>query len=256
MTKFLKSLDDLKVLESEESLAFVPTMGALHAGHLSLVDLAQKHAKKVIVSIFVNPTQFGANEDLDKYPRPLEEDLKKLALKKVDYVFLPDTDLIYPHGLKISHYANKELNDVLCGAKRPGHFDGVCTVLQKFFTLINPDFLVLGQKDYQQLMVVKDLIQTQGLDIEIIEAPVVREADGLAMSSRNRYLYDDERQKAALLNKALDAVIAKEQSIDEAKVHLSESGLELEYLEEHWGRLFIAAKLGNTRLIDNKEILK
>ena len=254
MTEFLKNLDDLKVLEAQESLAFVPTMGALHAGHLSLVDIAQKHAKKVIVSIFVNPTQFGANEDLAKYPRPLEEDLKKLAFKKVDYVFLPDTDLIYPHGLKISHYANKELNDILCGAKRPGHFDGVCTVLHKFFTLIKPQYAVFGQKDYQQLMVVKDLIKTQELDIEIIEAPIIREADGLAMSSRNRYLYDDERQKAALLNKALDAVIAKEQSIDEAKAHLNSNGLEVEYLEEHWGRLFVAAKLGNTRLIDNKAL--
>lgn len=247
--KILKKENDLIDLEAD--LAFVPTMGALHAGHLELVEIAKATNKKVVVSIFVNPTQFGKNEDLDKYPRTLDDDKQKLKNLDVDYLFLPDQNLIYPQGLSITHFANDNLTHCLCGLQRPGHFDGVCTVVYKLFSLLKPQIAVFGEKDYQQLMIIKDLVKQENLNIEIIQAPIVRENSGLAMSSRNQYLTDLQKQDAALLYENLLKIKNQDLTIEEAKVFLTTKGFEIEYLETRWNRLFIAAKLGTVRLIDN-----
>lgn len=249
--QILKTKNDLKKIQDKTKLALVPTMGALHEGHLSLVKIAQSYAETVIVSIFVNPTQFGPNEDLSKYPRPIEDDIKKLESLNVDFLFLPDASELYPQGLEITHFANKELSHALCGLNRPGHFDGVCTVVYKLFDLIKPDYAIFGQKDYQQLLIIKDLVKTQQIMLQVIEAEIFREADGLAMSSRNVYLSKEQRLLAPKLNKALKSVAQGKQSIDEAKLELISFGFELDYLETRWDRVFIAAKLGSTRLIDN-----
>jgi len=226
-------------------------MGALHAGHSSLIEIAREYSKKLVVSIFVNPTQFGPSEDLENYPRPIEDDISKLKKLDVDYLFLPEQELIYPDGLEVTHYADKDLANALCGLNRPGHFDGVCTVVYKLFDLVKPKYAVFGEKDFQQLKIIQDLVVRENLDIEIISAPILREEDGLAMSSRNLYLDPDERQKAAKLNQVLKAIVENRKSIDEAKKEILELGFELDYLEEKWGRVFLAAKLGQTRLIDN-----
>jgi pantoate--beta-alanine ligase len=249
--QILKTKNDLKKIQSKTKLALVPTMGALHEGHLSLVKISQSYAETVIVSIFVNPTQFAPNEDLSKYPRPIEDDIKKLESLNVDFLFLPDASELYPQGLEITHYANKELSQALCGLNRPGHFDGVCTVVYKLFDLIKPDYAIFGQKDYQQLLIIKDLVRTEQIMLEIIEAEIFREADGLAMSSRNVYLNKEERLLAPELNRALKSVAQSKQSIDEAKLELISLGFELDYLETRWNRIFVAAKIGSTRLIDN-----
>lgn len=249
--KILKTKSDLESISRTTKLALVPTMGALHEGHLSLVKLAQKNADQVVVSIFVNPTQFAPNEDLDKYPRPLEEDIKKLESLNVDYLFLPDEELLYPNGQELSHYADKELSNILCGLNRPGHFDGVCTVVYKLFDLIKPDAAVFGEKDYQQLLIIRDMVRKEKLDIEIINAPILREVDGLAMSSRNVYLNLDDRKKATALNEQLTYISKGEKNIAEAKQYLEELGFKVDYLEKAYGRIFIAAKIGSTRLIDN-----
>lgn len=247
--KILKTENDLNDLDTD--LAFVPTMGALHAGHLELVRIAKATNKKVVVSIFVNPTQFGKNEDLDKYPRTLDDDKQKLKSLDVDYLFLPDQALIYPQGLAITHYANDNLAHCLCGLQRPGHFDGVCTVVYKLFSLLKPQIAVFGEKDYQQLMIIKDLVKHEKLNIEIVQAPVVREDSGLAMSSRNQYLTDLQKQDAALLYENLAKIKNQELTIEDAKVFLTTKGFQIEYLEQRWQRLFLAAKLGTVRLIDN-----
>ena len=247
--KILKTENDLNDLDTD--LAFVPTMGALHAGHLELVRIAKATNKKVVVSIFVNPTQFGKNEDLDKYPRTLDDDKQKLKSLDVDYLFLPDQALIYPQGLVITHYANDNLAHCLCGLQRPGHFDGVCTVVYKLFSLLKPQIAVFGEKDYQQLIIIKDLVKQEKLNIEIVQAPVVREDSGLAMSSRNQYLTDLQKQDAALLYENLAKIKNQELTIEDAKVFLTTKGFQIEYLEQRWKRLFLAAKLGTVRLIDN-----
>ena len=188
-----------------EKVAFVPTMGFLHEGHLSLVDCARRAGDKVVVSIFVNPTQFGPNEDLDQYPRDLERDLSLLAERGTDIVFLPAEEEIYPFGFATS-VAVRGLTDRLCGTSRPVHFGGVATVVTKLFNLIQPDVAVFGQKDYQQLQVIRRMTRDLNLPIEIVGAPTIREPDGLAMSSRNAYLSADERRAAPALFAALTAV--------------------------------------------------
>ncbi len=249
--KILKTKADLKLISREKTLSLIPTMGALHEGHLSLVNLAQTSADQVIVSIFVNPTQFGPNEDLEKYPRSIEEDIKKLEALNIDYLFLPSEAVLYPNGRVLTHYANKELSNALCGLNRPGHFDGVSTVVYKLFDLIKPDSAIFGEKDYQQLLIIKDMVENESLDIEIIGAPILREKDGLAMSSRNVYLSIEDREKVAELNKCLGAIVNNQESVEKVKVYLSSLGFELDYLEKLWGRVFIAVKIGSSRLIDN-----
>jgi pantoate--beta-alanine ligase len=183
-------------------IGFVPTMGFLHEGHMSLVREARKMADIVIVSIFVNPAQFGPSEDLARYPRDVTRDAEQLSAENVDYIFLPKTEEIYPEGYR-TYIKVRELSDVLEGAVRPGHFEGVTTVVLKLFQAVDPHFSYFGQKDAQQLVIIRRMVQDLNLDVEIIRLPIVREADGLAMSSRNVYLSPEERKAAPVLYRAL-----------------------------------------------------
>lgn len=186
-------------------VAFVPTMGNLHAGHLSLVSLAKTYADKVVVSIFVNPLQFGPNEDFDQYPRTYDADKASLiALGDADILFMPSVDTVYPSGLGQTQVCvPKALTGLLEGASRPGHFDGVTTVVLKLLQMVQPDFAVFGQKDYQQLLVIKKMVQDLAMPVQIVSGPIARDVDGLALSSRNQYLTADQRSIAPHLYKAL-----------------------------------------------------
>lgn len=184
----------------------VPTMGALHEGHLQLIDRAREYAGEggeVVVTIFVNPIQFGPGEDLDRYPRTLDADLASCAARGADAAFVPEADAMYCDDASISIDENS-LSRRLCGTRRPGHFDGVCTVVTKLFNLTQPDAAVFGQKDYQQLVVIRRLVRDLNFPVEIIAAPIVREVDGLALSSRNRYLSDEHRRQALVLSQSLN----------------------------------------------------
>lgn len=186
------------------SIGFVPTMGALHAGHMALVELAKKECSQVFASIFLNPTQFGPNEDLSKYPRPLEADLEKLASAKVDGLFLPEPAEIYPPGF--STYVHVEgLSERLEGKSRPGHFRGVATVVMKLLEIVQPHYAYFGRKDAQQVRIIQQMVRDLNLDVELVICPIVREADGLAMSSRNTYLAGEDRKAATVLYRALQA---------------------------------------------------
>lgn len=258
--KLLKTIEDLKQIDRSGTLCLIPTMGALHDGHLSLVELAKENADKVCVSIFVNPLQFGEGEDLDKYPRILESDLEKLAKLEVDYVFAPETEEIYPNKTGLPHdkvarndviKANKKLTDCLCGMTRPGHFDGVCIVVKRLFDLIRPDSAVFGEKDYQQLMVIEDMVSKLKLKVKIIKGEIVREMNGLAMSSRNHYLTEEELMNSGNIFKTLSGIRGEFFTLEEGRDLLENLGIKVEYLEKKWGRLFFAGKIGTTRLIDN-----
>jgi pantoate--beta-alanine ligase len=187
-------------------MALVPTMGALHAGHLSLIELAKKHAPKVAVSIFVNPTQFGPREDFNKYPRPIEADLAKCRESGVDLVFHPPVEQIYPlENSAEVHLDIPSLSSVLEGRIRPNHFKGVCQVVAKLFNILRPDAACFGQKDYQQYLVIRAMVEALNWPIEIVPAPTLREPDGLAMSSRNQYLSAPERERGLSISRALFA---------------------------------------------------
>ncbi|ABY95445.1 pantoate--beta-alanine ligase [Thermoanaerobacter sp. CM-CNRG TB177] len=187
---------------SGKKIGLVPTMGYLHEGHLSLVRIAKKHSDFVAVSIFVNPIQFGPNEDFDRYPRDLERDLKLLEKEGCDLVFAPSVEEMYPSELLTTVNVDK-ITEKLCGAFRPGHFKGVTTVVAKLFNIFTPDIAVFGQKDAQQVAVIKKMVEDLNFPVEIIKAPIVRESDGLAMSSRNVYLNPEERKAALILSKSL-----------------------------------------------------
>lgn len=261
--------------KKESPIAFVPTMGCLHEGHLDLVKLAKTKAAKVIVSIFVNPLQFGPKEDFNQYPRTFEEDKQKLEALKVDFLFYPSATDLYPPHFSTSIEVGK-LGNRLCGQFRPGHFNGVATVCLKLFQITQADFAIFGQKDYQQLQVIKNLVRDFNLPLQIIGHPTVRDRDGLALSSRNRYLSVGERKKAQLIPQTLEHLrktallrpdILVEDLCKEAKellasldvqyltltdgpeLEIAQSQKKLKELQEP--RFFIAAKLGNTRLIDN-----
>jgi len=189
------------------SIGFVPTMGNLHDGHLSLVKLAQQQCDKVIVSVFVNPMQFGPNEDFDSYPRTFESDQMKLASLQLDAVFYPSVDEMYPKGVcQTQVQVPEELTGLLEGASRPGHFDGVTTVVCKLFNMVQPDKAVFGQKDYQQLAVIKTMVEDLALPIDIVAAPIGRDVDGLALSSRNQYLSVEQRAIAPKLHTLLQDI--------------------------------------------------
>lgn len=188
----------------DEHVAIVPTMGNLHEGHLSLVELAAEHAERVVVTVFVNPTQFGGGEDFDDYPRTLERDTRRMKTLQADAVFAPSVDTVYPFGIdNATTVSVPGLTQNLCGASRPGHFDGVSTVVARLFALVQPDVAVFGQKDFQQQLVIRHMTTDLSLPIRIITAPTVRDPDGLAKSSRNQYLSAEERDVAPQLHAAI-----------------------------------------------------
>jgi len=254
------------------SLALVPTMGALHEGHRSLMRIARERAEHVAVSIFVNPLQFGPNEDYDRYPRTFDADLEVCAAEGVSIVFAPSVEEMYPPGRQVSVSAGR-MGSIVEGEFRPGHFDGVLTVVLKLFNLVRPDIAVFGQKDAQQLALIRRMVADLDVGIEIVAGPTVREPDGLALSSRNRYLSPEERTTALALSRALFAGArhrTPKEILGAARAVLDEAAqadppLVLDYLvlvdlatftevsEEHRGEavLAVAARVGTTRLIDN-----
>jgi pantoate--beta-alanine ligase len=252
---FRKALDAERA--AGKTVGLVPTMGALHAGHASLIDAARKTCDVVAVTVFVNPLQFGANEDLTKYPRPFEADVALAQARGAAYVLHPSVEEMYgPQGtLTTLHVA--EVTEGMEGAVRPGHFDGVATVVAKLFNAAGPCKAFFGEKDYQQLQVVTQMVQDLSFPIEIVPCPIVREADGLALSSRNVYLSPEDRAAAAVLHRALqagagDVVNAKKIITD---IVNAEPRATLDYAEvvvtDHETRLLVAAKFGTTRLLDN-----
>lgn len=250
--KTFKQMADWQRFRSElarttnPTLGFVPTMGALHAGHISLIEQATDENDAVVASIFVNPTQFNNPEDLQKYPRTLEADLAALEKAGCDYVLLPTYQQLYPDNYRYK-VTESETSKVLCGAHRPGHFDGVLTVVMKLLNIARADNCYMGEKDYQQFMLVREMANAFFMTTRIVSCPTVREADGLAMSSRNTRLSPDAREKAPLIYKTL-----KEASnVFAAKTDLEEAGFTVDYVEELWGRRFAAATIDGVRLIDN-----
>ncbi|MFP3253540.1 MAG: pantoate--beta-alanine ligase [Hydrogenobaculum sp.] len=264
---FIKSIK-----QQFKTIGFVPTMGYLHEGHMSLVKASKNMCDITVVSIFVNPKQFGPKEDYNKYPRNLERDLKLLEEAKIDMVFIPDVETIYPEGFSTTINIGP-LADILEGTFRPGHFDGVCTVVTKLFNIVKPDKAFFGEKDYQQLKIIQKLVKDLNLDIEIVPIPTKREEDGLAMSSRNAYLNQEERRRASsiyrFLLKAKEAfeigIKNTDKIIEYAKAVLDVDVIDYikivdkETLEEKttpskYDRILIAVRIGSTRLIDNVEI--
>lgn len=257
----------------DEHIALVPTMGNLHAGHLSLVELAREHAERVVVSIFVNPMQFGEGEDFDEYPRTLERDTLRLKKTAADLVFVPSVETMYPFGLKDATTVSvPRITENFCGASRPGHFDGVTSVVARLFALIQPTAAAFGQKDYQQQLVIRHMSLDLNLPISIITGETVREEDGLAMSSRNNYLSDEERSKAPMLYEVLSGVGDELQSgrrnfedlETESIQKLGDAGFKVDYFSIRRAQnleipdrdcdelvVLVAAHLGDARLIDN-----
>ena len=233
------------------------TMGALHEGHAQLIRSARSHAEHVLVTVFVNPLQFGRGEDLDRYPRTLAADLELCEREGADVVFTPTPEVVYPDGEPLVRISAGPLGEVLEGASRPGHFDGVLTVVCKLLHLTRPDVALFGQKDAQQLAAIRRMVRDLDLPVEVVAVPTVREADGLALSSRNRYLTPEPRRSALVLHRALSTgdVAAGRALVD------AESGVELDHLERVDSATFVpdpdgdllvvAARVGTTRLIDN-----
>jgi pantoate--beta-alanine ligase len=272
----VRSVKDLRAQvakwrEAGDTTALVPTMGALHAGHLSLIAVAKGHADRVVTSIFVNPAQFGPKEDFKRYPRDEAGDVEKLAEAGVDLVFIPDTVEMYPPGFA-TKVSLPSLTQDLCGAARPNHFEGVATVVTKLLLQCAPDVAVFGEKDYQQLLVIKQLVRDLNIQVRIVSAPIVREADGLALSSRNGHLSPAERTTAPLLHQVLSeaaAGLADGEGCDAvsgaARFKLEAKGFRVDYvairdpetLAPLFGpikgpaRVMGAVHLGATRLIDN-----
>lgn len=255
-------------------VGFVPTMGNLHAGHYSLVTLARQHADKVVSSVFVNPTQFGPNEDFTRYPRTPEADTSGLEAAGCDVLWLPEVEAMYPFGVELASNVHVPgVSAVLEGACRPGHFDGVCTVVTRLFNQVQPDVAAFGKKDFQQLAVIRQLVADLHMPIELLPGAIVREADGLAMSSRNQYLSADERAVAATIHRVLLAMRdaaqrgqARVQVEADADASLRAAGFVPDYAvlrrpdfsvpgdaEAGPQVALIAARLGRTRLIDNLE---
>jgi pantoate--beta-alanine ligase len=274
----IQDKDELRDLHASwrrdgEHVAIVPTMGNLHAGHLSLVEIAAENAERVVVTVFVNPTQFGEGEDFEEYPRTLDRDTRRLRQLKADVLFTPSVDTVYPFGVENATLITVPgLTRNFCGASRPGHFDGVTTVVARLFSLVQPDVAVFGQKDYQQQLVIRHMTADLNLPIRIITAPTVREPDGLAMSSRNQYLSDDERGIAPQLHATIEAVGRQLQDGQrnygeleaEALERLAGAGFKPDYIAIRRAQnleapdrdcddlvVLAAAHLGNARLIDN-----
>ena len=270
--------------EGKQHIALVPTMGNLHDGHLELVKLAKQHADIVVVSIFVNPTQFGVGEDFDSYPRTLDEDVAKLTTVAADYVFAPSIDEMYPVLPPPTSVRAGAITSQLCGQSRPSHFDGVGIVVSKLFNIVQPEVAVFGQKDYQQLAIIQQLVRDLSYPIKIIGAPIVRAADGLALSSRNQYLTDSERNIAPMLHQELQRLADQlmngayierglEHLLAAASARITAAGFIIDYLEVKTAQLealkadnlqesleenqqdwviLVAAWLGRARLLDNQ----
>jgi pantoate--beta-alanine ligase len=269
----LHTADALRAaLAGQTGVAFVPTMGNLHAGHVSLLDLARQHGRPVVASIFVNPLQFGVGEDFERYPRTLAADCEKLAAAGCDLVFAPDVAEMYPAPQTFTVQPSASLTNDLCGAFRPGHFSGVATVVLKLFNLVQPHVAVFGRKDFQQLRVIQELVRQLNLPIDIVAGDTLREPDGLAMSSRNAYLGASERIRATQLQRELAAIVAAVRAGERdfkalcanAGRHLKMAGWDVDYVAlrdastlqaptSESTRLVVlgAAWLGKTRLIDN-----
>lgn len=258
-------------------VGFVPTMGNLHGGHLTLVDEARRQADRIVVSIFVNPTQFSVGEDFADYPRTYEADCALLESKSVDVVFAPSVETLYPSGPSLQTRVDvPRLNNILCGVSRPGHFTGVATVVAKLFNVVQPDLAVFGLKDYQQLMVIRQMVSDLAWPIEIVGAPVAREPSGLAMSSRNAYLSAEQTEQAAVIYQTL-TMLADRMTQGEANLNalvqaglsqLIAGGLKPDYLEIRRAAdlekaqlgdqslvILVAAHLGRARLIDNLPVM-
>jgi pantoate--beta-alanine ligase len=252
-------------------VALVPTMGALHEGHRTLVRAARERAATVVVSVFVNPTQFGPGEDFDRYPRTWDADLAALAEEGADLVFHPEVDEVYPPGAAGVTVDPGPLGSVLEGAVRPGHFAGVLTVVAKLFGLVRPDLALFGEKDYQQLTLIRAMARELALGVEVVGVPTVREDDGLALSSRNRYLSPEQRATAVALSRALragadagpqgaEAVLAAARAVLAAEPALIQDYLELTDIDlgpaptAGPARLLVAARAGSTRLLDNAAV--
>jgi len=252
-------------------IGFVPTMGYLHEGHLSLVEIARKSSDYLIVSIFVNPTQFGPNEDYNNYPRDLKKDARLLEDMKVDLLFLPSVREIYPQGYK-TYIEVTELDNVLCGASRPGHLKGVATVVLKLFNIVKPDIAVFGRKDYQQGVIIKKMVMDLNLDVKILLGPTVRERDGLAMSSRNTYLSPEERKEATILYQSLKwtkeafqkGLRNPQKAIDKMRAMITAQDGKIDYIQivdkdsliparqlKRGTLIALAVYFGRARLIDN-----
>ncbi|WP_158772486.1 pantoate--beta-alanine ligase [Cobetia sp. L2A1] len=262
--------------QAGQRIALVPTMGNLHDGHLSLVREARRHADLVVASIFVNPLQFGPEEDLDSYPRTLAADQRALTSEGCDLLFAPTTNELYPAGRDgLSNLRVPGVSEGLCGGRRPGHFDGVATVVSILFNLVRPDVACFGEKDFQQLAVIRKLNQDLHLGINVVGVPIVRAEDGLALSSRNGYLSTEEREVAPRLKQCLDALkvqlergVEPAASLRMALAAISESGFKPDYLELRRASdlgpitgdgceaiILAAAHLGRTRLLDNLKVV-
>ena len=254
-------------------IGFVPTMGNLHEGHLNLVREARKICDVVVVSIFVNPIQFGPNEDFENYPRTLEQDSHLLADVGCDIVFAPSVEQMYGNKPRLTNITVSEITNDLCGLQRPGHFDGVAVVVTKLFNMVQPNFAFFGQKDYQQLAVIRQFVRDLNIPLEVIGVPITRAEDGLALSSRNGYLSEQHRQIAPTIYQSLKAAeqelqngVALAEVLENIKQKLTQAGFIVDYVEARTPELqkieafdqdvvlFVAAKLGTTRLIDNLQV--
>ena len=264
-------LDDWRT--DGEHVALVPTMGNLHVGHTSLIEIAREHAERVVVTVFVNPPQFGVGEDFEQYPRTLDRDRRRLSKTSTDVLFAPDVDTVYPFGIeRATKVAVPYLDDEFCAASRPGHFDGVTTVVARLFAIVRPDVAGFGEKDYQQQLIIRRMVEDLGLPLKIVTGPTVRDDDGLAMSSRNSYLSETERAVAPELFRTISATGEKLQSGDRdyatleqaAAARLEAAGFEPEYVairraldlsppDRDCDEIVVmaAARLGESRLIDN-----
>lgn len=279
--KVIKKIDEMRrevsgIKSGGMSIGFVPTMGYLHEGHLSLVRESIRKADVTVVSVFVNPAQFGPTEDFNEYPRDLNRDSEVLEREGVDYLFVPEADEIYPQSYK-TYVEVQYLQEKLCGRSRPGHFRGVCTVVLKLFNIINPDISFFGQKDYQQAVILKRMVRELNLEVKIEVLPIIREEDGLALSSRNKYLTQEERKAALVLSRSLKeakSMVAKGERdsamiIKEMKEMIGrESLVKIDYVEivdtdnldpvariEQETLAAVAVFIGKVRLIDNTILL-
>lgn len=272
--KILHTIAELRAWRDQhDQVSFVPTMGNLHEGHLALIKLAQQHAPAVIVSIFVNPLQFGAGEDYTRYPRTLEADAAKLRAINVDAIFAPSVEELYPQPQRY-HITPPALANTLCGAYRPGHFEGVATIVMKLFQIVQPQVAVFGKKDYQQLTIIRGMIEDFAVPVTLIAGETIRATDGLALSSRNNFLSTDERELAPTLHRQLVAIkhALQQGERDYAQLEktttstLTKLGWQVDYIAIHDPQLnpavaltqqwviLGAARLGATRLIDNIEV--